>query len=165
MVIHNKWKTTILILLVIILTFYIICINSKHTRYIDEDKHQFTKEINNLITKSKVIMDNVISNKEECIAYKDIELLMIYHGDLKRNVFEFKKKSNFIDKSISDGFQKLSDKYNYEEEINLENTHIYYENLLKRIEDNAMLNNDDVQMINGIYNLYNEIRKDINQII
>lgn len=104
MEILNKWKTTILILLVIVLIFYIIGINAKHARYIDEDKLQFTNEINNLITKSKVIMDNIISNKDEYIEYKDIELLMIYHDDLKRKLFEFKKKSKFIDKSISDGF-------------------------------------------------------------
>lgn len=164
----NKWKTIILIPLVIILLLYTIGINSKHRRYIDEDRHQFINEINNLITKSKVKMDNIILNKEEIyIEYKDIELLMMYHGYLKRNVFGFKKKSNFINKDVSDGFQKLWDKYNYEEEINLDDIFIYYENLLKKIKDkdNMMLNDDDVHMLNGIYNLYNEIRKDINELM
>jgi len=51
------------------------------------------------------------------------------------------------------------------EEINLDSVSIYYENLLKRIEgkDYIMLN-DDVYMLEAIYNLYNEIRKDINKI-
>ncbi len=165
MTILNKWKTIILILLVIILICYTIGINAKHRRYIDEDKEQFISKINNLIIKSKVKMDNIISNKDEIyIEYKDIELLMMYHGDLERTVFGFKKKANFINEDLSAEFQKLWDKYNYEEEINLKDTIIYYENLLKRIEgkENVILNDDDVYMLEGIYKLYNEIRKDIN---
>ena len=164
----DKWKTVILILLVIILLFYNIGINSKLKRYIVEDKEVFINEIDNLIAKSKIKMDSIISNKDEIyIEYKDIELLKMYHGDLKRKLFGFKKKANYINKDLSDGFQKLSDKYNYEEEINLEDTVIYYEEFLKRIEDNEniILTDDDVYMFERIYNLYNEIRKDINKIM
>jgi len=113
-------------------------------------------------------MDNIVSNKNEIyIEYKDIELLMMYHGDLERSVFGFKKKANFINEDTKDGFQKLCDKYNYEEEINLEDTAIYYENLLKRMEgkENLILKDDDVYMLEEIYNLYNEIRKNINKLM
>lgn len=165
MAILNKWKTITLILLVIIL-IYTIGINSRHRRYIDEDKEQFISKINNLIIKSKFKMDDITSNKDEVyIEYKDIELLMMYHDDLERSVFGFKKKANFINEDVSTEFQKLWDKYKYVEEINLDCTSIYYENLLKRIEgkENVMLNDDDVYMLEAIYNLYYEIRKDINK--
>jgi len=96
---------------------------------------------------------------------KDIELLTMYHDDLERSLFGFKKKADFINKDESNEIQKLWDKYKYMEEINLDSVSIYYENLLKRIEgkDYIMLN-DDVYMLEAIYNLYNEIRKDINKI-
>lgn len=164
MVILNKWKTIILILLVIIL-LYTVSINSRYRRYIDEDKEQFISKINNLAINSKVKIDNITSNKDEIyIEYKDIELLMMYHDDLERSVFGFKKKTDFINEDVSTEFQKLWDKYKYMEEINLDGTSRYYENLLKRIEgkENVMLNNDDANMLEAIYNLYNEIRKDIN---
>lgn len=164
MVILNKWKTIILILLVIIL-LYTVSINSRYRRYIDEDKEQFISKINNLAINSKVKIDNITSNKDEIyIEYKDIELLMMYHDDLERSVFGFKKKADFINEDVSTEFQKLWDKYKYMEEINLDGTSRYYENLLKRIEgkENVMLNNDDANMLEAIYNLYNEIRKDIN---
>ncbi len=165
MAIPNKWKTIILILLAIVL-IYTVGINSRHRRYIDEDKEQFINKINNLIIKSKVKMDDITSNKDEVyIEYKDIELLMMYHDDLDRSVFGFKKKANFINEDVSTEFQKLWDKYKYMEEINLEGTRIYYENLLKRIEgkENVILNDDDIYMLEAIYNLYDEIRKDINK--
>ena len=111
-------------------------------------------------------MDDITSNKDEVyIEYKDIELLMMYHDDLDRSVFGFKKKANFINEDVSTEFQKLWDKYKYMEEINLEGTRIYYENLLKRIEgkENVILNDDDIYMLEAIYNLYDEIRKDINR--
>ncbi len=144
---------------------YTVSINSRHRRYIDEDKEQFISKINNLAINSKVKIDNITSNKDEIyIEYKDIELLMMYHDDLERSVFGFKKKANFINEDVSTEFQKLWDKYKYMEEINLDGTSRYYENLLKRIEgkENVMLNNDDANMLEAIYNLYNEIRKDIN---
>jgi hypothetical protein len=162
----NKWKTIILILLVVIL-LYTIGINARLRRYIEVDKDQFITRISNLIIKSKVKIDNITSNKDEVyIEYKDIELLTMYHDDLERSVFEFKKKADFINKDVSNEIQKLWDKYKYVEEINLDSTSIYYENLLKRIEgkENIMLN-DDVYMLESIYNLYNEIRKDFNKII
>lgn len=165
MAIPNKWKTILLILLAIVL-IYTVGINSRHRRYIDEDKEQFISKINNLIIKSKVKMDDITSNKDEVyIEYKDIELLMMYHDDLDRSVFGFKKKANFINEDVSIEFQKLWDKYKYMEEINLEGTRIYYENLLKRIEgkENVILNDDDIYMLEAIYNLYDEIRKDINK--
>lgn len=167
MAILNKCKTIILIFLVVIL-LYTIGINSRYRRYIDEDKEQFRSRINNLITKSKVKIDNITSDKDEVyIEHKDIELLMIYHDDLERSVFRFKKKADFINKDVSNEFQKLWDKYEYMEEINLDNTRKYYENLLKRIESkgNIILNDDDVYMLEEIYNLYNEIRKAINKIL
>lgn len=160
----NKWKTIILIFLVIILLLYNISISSKYKKYIEEDKEQFIKEINNLIIKSKGKIDNIISNKDETnLQYEDIELLMMYHEDLERNIVGFKKKSNFINKNISEEFQKIWDKYNYDEEINFRDTFIYYRDFLKRIEykDDIMLNDDDINMLNGIYNLYKEIRNDI----
>ncbi len=166
MAILNKWKTIILILLVVIL-LYTIGINARLRRYIEVDKDQFITRISNLIIKSKVKIDNITSNKDEVyIEYKDIELLTMYHDDLERSVFEFKKKADFINKDVSNEIQKLWDKYKYVEEINLDSTSIYYENLLKRIEgkENIMLN-DDVYMLESIYNLYNEIRKDFNKII
>lgn len=135
-------------------------------RYIEVDKEQFITRINNLIIKSKVKIDNITSNKDELyIDYKDIELLTMYHDDLERSLFGFKKKADFINKDESNEIQKLWDKYKYMEEINLDSVSIYYENLLKRIEgkDYIMLN-DDVYMLEAIYNLYNEIRKDINKI-
>lgn len=154
-----------LILLVIVL-IYTVGINFTHRRYIDEDKEQFISKINNLIIKSKAKMDDITSNKDGVyIEYKDIELLMMYHDDLERSVFGFKKKSNFMNEDVSTGFQKLWDKYRYMEEINLDGTSIYFENLLKRIEDkeNLILNDDDVYMLEAIYNLYDEIRKEINK--
>ncbi len=165
MAILNKWKTIILILLAIVL-IYTVGINSRHRRYIDEDKEQFISKINNLTIKSKVKMDDITSNKDEVyIEYKDIELLKMYHDDLERSVFGFKKKANFINEDVSTEFQKLWNKYKYLEEINLDGTSIYYENLLKRIKgkENVMLNDDDVYMLEAIYNLYDEIRKDINK--
>lgn len=163
----NKWKTIILILLVVIL-LYTIGINARLRRYIDQDKEQFITRINNLIIKSKVKIDNITSNKDEVyIEYKDIELLTMYHDDLERSVFGFKKKADFINKDVSHEIQKLWDKYKYEEEINLDSTRKYYLNFLKRIQnkENVMLNNDDVYMLEAIYNLYNEIRKDINKLM
>lgn len=165
MALLNKWKTIILILLVVIL-LYTIGINNSLMRYIEVDKEQFITRINNLIIKSKVKIDNITSNKDELyIDYKDIELLTMYHDDLERSLFGFKKKADFINKDESNEIQKLWDKYKYMEEINLDSVSIYYENLLKRIEgkDYIMLN-DDVYMLEAIYNLYNEIRKDINKI-
>ena len=163
----NKWKTIILILLVIIL-IYTVGINSRYRRYIDEDKDQFISKINNLIIKSKVKMDEITSSKDEVsIEYRDIEFLMMYHDDLERSVFEFKKKAYFTDKDVNTEFQKLWDKYIYLEEINLDDTSKYYKNLLKRIEGKEIiiLNDDDVYMLEAIYNLYNNIRKDINKFI
>lgn len=154
-----------MILLVVIL-LYTIGINNSLMRYIEVDKEQFITRINNLIIKSKVKIDNITSNKDELyIDYKDIELLTMYHDDLERSLFGFKKKADFINKDESNEIQKLWDKYKYMEEINLDSVSIYYENLLKRIEgkDYIMLN-DDVYMLEAIYNLYNEIRKDINKI-
>jgi len=66
-------------------------------RYIEVDKEQFITRINNLIIKSKVKIDNITSNKDELyIDYKDIELLTMYHDDLERSLFGFKKKADFI---------------------------------------------------------------------
>ena len=141
---------------------------STHKKYIDEDKEQFISKIDSLIDKSKDKIDSIISNNDEVyIKNEDIEILMVYHHDLKRSVFEFKKKTDYINKDVSDGFQKVWDKYNYEEEINLEDTIIYYEDLLKRIEnkENLMLKDEDVHTLKGIYELYIEIRKDINKVI
>lgn len=154
-----------LILLAIVL-IYTIGINSRHRRYIDEDKEQFISKINDLIIKSKVKMDDITSNKDEVyIGYKDIELLMMYHDDLDRSVFGFKKKVDFISEDVSTEFQSLWDKYKYEREINLDGTRKFYENLLKRLEgkETILLNDDDVYMLGDVYILYNEIRKDINK--
>jgi len=163
-----KWETIILMFLVILLLFYTIGINSKHKRYIDEDKEQFISKIDSLIDKSKDKIDSIITNNDEAyIKDEDIEILMMYHHDLKRSVFGFKKKTKYINKDVSDGLQKVWDKYNYEEEINLEDTIIYYEDLLKRIgnKENLMLKDEDVHTLKGIYELYIEIRKDINKVI
>ncbi len=168
MKILNKWKTIISILLVITLFFYIISINSKHKRYIDEDKEQFSSNINTLMNKSKLKMDNIISNNEEIdIEDKDIEILMIYHNDLKRSIFGFKKKAKLINEEVRDGIQEIWDKYNYEEDINLEDTIIYYENLLESVKNkgNLKLKDEDIRMLEGIYNLYNEINKEMNKIL
>lgn len=163
----NRWKTIILIILVVIL-LYTIGTNSGYRRYINEDKEQFKSNINNLIIKSKVIIDNITSNKDEVyIEYKDIELLMMYHDDFERSVFGFKKKADFINKDASNEFQMLWDKYKFVEEINLGSARKYYENLLKRIEnnENVILSDDDVYILEGVYNLYNQIRTDINKIL
>ena len=168
MKILNKWKIIILILLTITLAFYIIGINSKHKRYIDEDKEQFISNINTLKNKSKFKIDSIISNNEQIyIEEKDIEILKMYHDELKRSIFGFKKKANHINKDISYGVQKIWDKYNYEEDINLEDTIIYYENLLESVKnkDGLKLEDEDVRMLEAIYNLYNEIDKEINEIL
>lgn len=60
-----KWETIILMFLVILLLFYTIGINSKHKRYIDEDKEQFISKIDSLIDKSKDKIDSIISNSDE----------------------------------------------------------------------------------------------------
>lgn len=162
----NKWKKIILILLAIIL-IYTIGFNSRHRRYIDEDKEQFLSKINDLIIKSKVKMDDITSNKDEVyIEYKDIELLMMYHDYLDRSVFGFKKKVDFVSKDISTEFQSLWDKYKYEREINLDGTREFYENLLNRSEGKeAILLDDDVYMLGEIYILYDKIRKDITKFL
>lgn len=38
---------------------------------------------------------------------KDIELLTMYHDDLERSLFGFKKKADFINKDESNEIQKL----------------------------------------------------------
>lgn len=164
----NKWKTIILMFLVIILLFYTISINSKHKRYINEDKGQFISNINTLMNKSKLKMDSIISKNQEIdIEDKDIEILMMYHNGLKRSLFGFKKKANHINEDVSDEFQRIWDKYNYEEDINLEDTTIYYENLLESVKnkESLKLEDEDIRMLEGIYNLYNEINKEMNKIL
>lgn len=85
----------------VIILIYTVGINSRYRRYIDEDKDQFISKINNLIIKSKVKMDEITSNKDEVIIkYRDIELLIMYHDDLERSVFDFKKKAYFTDKDV-----------------------------------------------------------------
>jgi len=132
----------------------------------DEDKEQFVNTINNLIVKSKMKMDEITSNRDK-VNTEDIELLKMCHEDLEKNLFEFKKKAQFISKDVSNGFQELWEKYEFAEEINLDTTNKYYENLLKRIgtEEIVTLNDDDIPMLEAIYNLYSDIRKDINNIL
>jgi len=111
-------------------------------------------------------MDSITSNGDK-VHTEDIELLKMYHEDLEKSLFEFKEKAQFISKDVSNGLQKLWDKYKYAEEINLDSVNEYYNNLLKRIEnqESTTLNKEDVSMLEAIYNLYNEIRKDLNKIL
>lgn len=164
----NRWKNLVLIVLLITLVFYTIGLNSKHRRYVNEDEEQFIKRINNLIDKSKSKIDNIISHEEEgYIEYRDIELLMIYHSNLERSIFGFKKKSNLINKDIGNKFQKLWDEYNYEKEVNLQDISKYYEKFLERIddEDKVIAEDDDIYMFESIYKLYNQIIKEISEIV
>lgn len=167
MKILNKWKTIILILLVVTLLFYTIGINTTHKRYVEEDKEQLLRKIDTLISRSKFQMDNIIPNDDNIyIDEKDIEILMMYHTDLERSLFGFKKKAALINKDIDKKFQNIWDNYKYEEETNLEETTIYYENLLKNTKnkDNLTLQDGDIKELEEIYNMYNKIRKDVNNL-
>jgi len=62
----------ILIFISIVSLLFSNSIYSKQKRYINEDKQQFLYEINNLISKSKAEVDNMILNNEKkYIDYKD----------------------------------------------------------------------------------------------
>ncbi|NLY76819.1 MAG: hypothetical protein GX080_01860 [Tissierellia bacterium] len=157
-----------MILLVIILLYSTISINSRFRRYVDEDKEQLIYTINSLIIKSKGKIDSIISNIDEAyIEYEDIQLLMMYHDNLDKSLFGFKKKAYFINNDISTELQDLCDKYKFAEKINLDNVREYYKNLLTRIEsgENIMLKDDDVYMLESIYNLYNQIRESLIKIL
>ncbi len=157
-----------MILLVIILLYSTISINSRFRRYVDEDKEQLIYTINSLIIKSKGKIDSIISNIDEAyIEYEDIQLLMMYHDNLDKSLFGFKKKAYFINNDISTELQDLCDKYKFVEKINLDNVREYYKNLLTRIEsgENIMLKDDDVYMLESIYNLYNQIRESLIKIL
>ncbi|CAK7027287.1 hypothetical protein [Tissierella carlieri] len=170
MTIINKWKAWVVVLIPISIVslLFAISVYSKQKKYIDEDKQQFIYEINNSITKSKVEIDNIILNKEEIyIDYKDIKCLMIYHRNLERSIFGFKKKSRFINSELDNGFQQLWDNYNSIEPINEEDIRLYYEQLFKRADskEHILLNDDDVYMLQEILNFYNIMRKEINNLI
>ena len=157
-----------MILLVIILLYSTISINSRFRRYVDEDKEQLIYTINSLIIKSKGKIDSIISNIDEAyIEYEDIQLLMMYHDNLDKSLFGFKKKAYFINNDISTELQDLCDKYKFAEKIKLDNVREYYKNLLTRIEsgENIMLKDDDVYMLESIYNLYNQIRESLIKIL
>lgn len=166
----NKWKAGVMALAFIstMSLLFSIGVHNKQKRYMEEDMKQFIREINYSITNSKVVIDNIISDKEEIyMDNKDVKLLMIYHRDLNRNIFDFKKKSRFINSELGSSFQQLWDNYNFNEQINDEDIRLYYEQLSKRADSNGdiLLNDDDVNMFQEIMNFFYKIRKDINKLI
>lgn len=170
MTIVTKLKiwVVILIFISIVSLLFSISIYSKQKRYINEDKQQFIDEINNSIRKSKVEIDNIILNSEEKhMDYKDIKFFKIYHRNLERSIFGFKKKSRFINSELGNSFQKLWDNYNSIDPINGEDIKEYYEQLFERADgkEYILLNDEDVYMFQEILKFYNTIQKEINKLM
>ncbi|SHF09467.1 hypothetical protein SAMN02745784_02782 [Tissierella praeacuta DSM 18095] len=170
MTILNKLKAWVVILIFISIVSLLFSnsIYSKQKRYINEDKQQFLYEINNSISKSKAEVDNMILNNEKkYIDYKDIKCFKIYHRNLERSIFGFKKKSRFINSELSNGFQQLWDNYNSIEPINGEDIKEYYEQLFERADGKEciLLNDEDVYMFQEILKFYNTIQEEIDNLM
>ena len=165
--VFKRWKTIILILLVIILGFYAFGRNSEYKIYVEEDKQQFITRIDTLISRSKSRINSLTISEDGGSRGENIEILMIHTTNLEISMFDFEKKINLIDKDIGSEFENISAEIIYKGEINLEDINLYYEKLLKNIEneEKSTLKDQDIQKLDEIYNFYNNINKDINDFI
>ena len=165
--VFKRWKTIILILLVIILGFYAFGRNSEYKIYVEEDKQQFITRIDTLISRSKSRINSLTISEDGGSRVENIEILMIHTTDLEISMFDFEKKINLIDKDIGSEFENISSEIIYKGEINLEDINLYYEKLLENIEseEKSTLKDQDIQKFDEIYNFYNNINKHINDFI
>ena len=165
--VFKRWKTIILILLVIILGFYAFGRNSEYKIYVEEDKQQFITRIDTLISRSKSRINSLTISEDGGSRVENIEILMIHTTNLERSMVNFEKKVNLIDKDIGSEFENISSEIIYKGEINLEDINLYYEKLLENIEseEKSTLKDQDIQKFDEIYNFYNNINKDINDFI
>ena len=165
--VFKRWKTIILILLVIILGFYAFGRNSEYKIYVEEDKQQFITRIDTLISRSKSRINSLTISEDGGSRVENIEILMIHTTNLEISMFDFEKKINLIDKDIGSEFENISSEIIYKGEINLEDINLYYEKLLENIEseEKSTLKDQDIQKFDEIYNFYNNINKHINDFI
>lgn len=165
--VFKRWKTIILILLVIILGFYAFGRNSEYKIYVEEDKQQFITRIDTLISRSKSRINSLTISEDGGSRVENIEILMIHTTNLERSMVNFEKKVNLIDKDIGSEFENISSEIIYKGEINLEDINLYYEKLLENIEseEKSTLKDQDIQKFDEIYNFYNNINKHINDFI
>ena len=165
--VFKRWKTIILILLVIILGFYAFGRNSEYKIYVEEDKQQFITRIDTLISRSKSRINSLTISEDGGSRVENIEILMIHTTNLERSMVNFEKKINLIDKDIGSEFENISSEIIYKGEINLEDINLYYEKLLENIEseEKSTLKDQDIQKFDEIYNFYNNINKHINDFI
>lgn len=165
--VFKRWKTIILILLVIILGFYAFGRNSEYKIYVEEDKQQFITRIDTLISRSKSRINSLTISEDGGSRVENIEILMIHTTNLERSMVNFEKKVNLIDKDIGSEFENISSEIIYKGEINLEDINLYYEKFLENIEseEKSTLKDQDIQKLDEIYNFYNNINKDINDFI